>query len=598
MKGSNEARVGGVVLLSLAALGGGYVFLTGQRKGGDTYRVVVKSGVASIRPGSDVLLRGVKIGEVRQVALDPTTQNPLLTLAIKQDEKTPIRLLRNYAYTIRAGSFIGENYVDIRGDYDAQNPSFQPDSEKPNDLIVATAPGGFNDLTAQVGTLSADFQKTLARFDKTLDSLNSGVLSAQMQLKMARALEGVAKLTNQASQSFSKDGIKFGLGDAQAQRALRQTLKNTAAASRQASQIARNVDALTNNAGRLTNNLNGVVDENRSQLRSLLGNFSTTAKNISGLTEGLSFVVNKGGFKENSQIAFRSLRRAAENVEVGTQSLRNLGDAKTQATLRETITSIRDATGALRDTAVTVRNAVGAPENQKQLGQTLNTLSQTAQSLRSTVENLNEVSQGLKNVVADPQVQSNLKETVANLNGTLVATRAAAERVNGLLGGKKSRQTATSTATPSDGKSSTRSESKTLGDAIPTGVDFTLRHQNKSDENGGKTFGDLTFNANLFDAPFRLGVADVGEGSKLTLQTGKYLGRNAALRYGLYRGKLGVGAEVRKGRFSLEGNLYDPNRRSYNAYLGYAITSNLEILAGQEKRGGVRGASIAVRLRP
>ncbi len=616
MKGSNEARVGIVVLLALMALGGGYVFLTRDTRGGDRYRIVVNSGVASIHPGSDVLLRGVKIGEVRKVGLDPNTQNPLLTLAIKEDQKTPIRLLRNYEYSIRAGSFIGENYVDIRGVYNPSNPAFQPNSENPSDLIVATAPGGFNDLTTQVGALSGDFQKTLARFDKTLDALNNGVLSSKTQLKLAQALEGVAKLTSQASQGFGPQGIRFGFGDPKAQRAFTQTLQNTSEASREAAVAARNVSALTQNAGGLTRNLGSVIDENRSQLRGLLTNFNATARNISGLTESLAFVVNNGGFKENSQIAFRSFRRAAENVEIGTQTLRSLGDPQTQATLRDTLSSIHDATSALRDTAVSVRNALGDPNNQKQLGSTLNELSQTAQSLHSTVDNLNQITGALKNVAVDPQVQTNLKETFANLNGTLAATRSAAERVNVLLGGKKPRnadttQTSTPSGTPSgtpNGQSSTGNDGKSKGDLretsdFPSGLDFTLRNQShfrgsSSVAPDGRTFGDLTFNASLFKAPFRLGLANLGEGNNLTLQTGKYVGKNAAIRYGLYRSKLGLGAEIRKGRFSLEGNLYDPNHGSYNAYVGYGITPQLEVLAGQEDRDGVRSNSIAVRLRP
>ena len=70
------------------------------------------------------------------------------------------------------------------------------------------------------------------------------------------------------------------------------------------------------------------------------------------------------------------------------------------------------------------------------------------------------------------------------------------------------------------------------------------------------------------------------------------------MRYGLYRSKLGIGAEYHTGRLSLEGNLYDPNDRSYNAYLGYQLTPSFEILAGREKSGGVRTNAIGVRLTP
>jgi hypothetical protein len=100
-----------------------------------------------------------------------------------------------------------------------------------------------------------------------------------------------------------------------------------------------------------------------------------------------------------------------------------------------------------------------------------------------------------------------------------------------------------------------------------------------------RNFGDLTFNAELFGSPVRAGIAGIGEGNDLTLQSGTYIGRNGVVRYGLYRSKLGVGAQYNLGRFSLEGNLYDPNRSSGNIYGGFQITPNLEIIAGREKFG-------------
>ena len=608
MKTKNEAKVGAVVLLAIAALLGGYGFLRGMGRGGDNYKMMVQSGSANIQNGSDVRLRGVKIGEVREVALDADTQKPLLTLAI-QKQDPPIALQRDYEYSLRSGSLIGENYVDIRGNFDGAKPRFSANS---NEIIPAKAEGGVADVATQVAGISQDFGVTLQKLNVTIDRINKGVLSYDNQIKLARALEGVAKLTQQASRGFGPNGVKVSLGDPQAQRALNETLRNASVASRninnlttQFGGVARNANTLTQNAGALTNDLRGVVNGSSGQLRGLLTNLSGTASNINGLTESLAFVVEKGGFKENSQLAFRSLRRAAENVEVGTQGLRTFGDPQAQKTLRETLESVNQATGALRDTAVTVRDAVIDPQNREQLGGTFSTLNQTAKSLQGTVQNLNEITGALKNVAVDPQVQSDLKATVANLNGTLAATRSAAERVSGLLGGRKSRKTETSSGTPNDSKdgtSSTRSDAEIAANTFSTGVDFTLRRYTGLKGEGdardaGRTFGDVTLNTELFSKPLRLGVSGIGESNDLTLQSGAYLGRDKIVRYGLYRSKLGVGGEIKRGKFSLEGNLYDPNDASYNAYLGYKISDSLEVIAGREKLGGVRTNAVGVRLR-
>ena len=599
----NEAKVGAVILLALAALLGGYGFLRGLGRGGDTYKLLVQSGAANIQSGSDVRLRGVKIGEVREVALDTNTQKPLLTLAI-QKQNPPIALQRDYEYSLRSGSLIGENYVDIRGNFDNAKPRFSANSEE---VIPATAVGGVADVATQVAGISQDFGVTLQKLNVTIDRINKGILSYDNQIKLARALEGVAKLTQQAQQGFGPNGVKVSLGDPNAQRALNETLRNTSAAARNINNltrdfggVARNANTLTQNAGALTDDLRNVVGQNSGQLRGLVANLNGTARNINGLTESLAFVVEKGGFKENSQLAFRSLRRAAENVEVGTQGLRAFGDPAAQKTLRETLESVNQATGALRDTAVTVRDAVVNPQNREQLAGTFTTLNQTAKSLQGTVQNLNEITGALKNVAVDPQVQSDLKATVANLNGTLVATRVAAERVSGLLGGRKSRSTETSNNTPngeSDATSSTRSDAEIASDKFSTGVDFTLRRYTNARTEAGRTFGDATLNTELFSRPLRLGISGVGEDNDLTIQSGAYLGRDKIVRYGLYRSKLGVGGEIKKGKFSLEGNVYDPNDASYNAYVGYKISDSLEIIAGREKRDGVRTNALGVRLR-
>src|SRR4028118_1669964 len=113
MKTGNEARVGVVVVAALALALSGYFFLRGTAPGADLYYLRI-NGPATIAQGNDVRLQGVKIGEVREVALDPDTQQPIVTIAVK-----PNKLLKNYQYSIRTSSLIGEPYVDIRGAYSA-----------------------------------------------------------------------------------------------------------------------------------------------------------------------------------------------------------------------------------------------------------------------------------------------------------------------------------------------------------------------------------------------------------------------------------------------------------------------------------------------
>lgn len=596
MRGATEAKVGVVVVLALTAMGGGYLFLRGMSLGADSYRLRLLAP-ANIAKGSDIRLQGVKVGVVENVTLDEETQKPLLTLAIKHS--TPeFKLLKTYHYSIRSDSLIGENYVDIRGAYDPAAAVFTPGD--PNEVIQGTPTVAIADVTDVVNSLGKDFRVTLQKLNVTIERVNKGVLSYDNQVRLAQALENVTKLSQKAGQSFDSRGFKIGFGDPAAQRALTEALNNAALASREARGVMDQAKGAARNLNSLTAQFQSITNENRGELKSLLHNLSGTAQNVSGLTQSLNFFLSDPSFKQNSVVAMQSLRRTAENIEAGTAGFKSLaGDPATQKDLRDTLSALRITSESLRDTAGTIKNVVANPENQAQLSNTFKVLTDTAGGLKTTISNLNEITGGLKNIVADPALAANIKASTENLNGTLAATRAAAERVNSLLGGKRP----TKVVNP-DG-TTTETQPVTKISSLPTGLDFTYRNfasvsggPRTGNDVSGRHYGDVTMNAELFGAPFRAGLSSIGDGTDVTLQTGRYFGKNAALRYGLYRSKLGLGGELHKGRFSLEGNVWDFNKRSTNAYLGFKLTPNLEVLAGRENIRGVHANTIGVRLRP
>src|SRR4028118_1915321 len=104
MRGATEARVGAVIVLALALIVVGYFFLRGMGLGADIYYVRL-TGPANIATGNDVRLQGVKIGQVQEVTLDPVTQKPLLTLAVRRNNP-PFVLLQSYQYSIQSGSLL------------------------------------------------------------------------------------------------------------------------------------------------------------------------------------------------------------------------------------------------------------------------------------------------------------------------------------------------------------------------------------------------------------------------------------------------------------------------------------------------------------
>ncbi len=609
MRGANEIRVGIVVVLALLVMGGGYFYLRGVGLGADIYYMRL-NGAAQIANGSDVRLQGIRVGQVQEVTID-ATQKPFMTLAIRRNEPRFV-LAKNYSYSVTGSAVIGDNFVDIRGVYDPSAEAYHPND--PTQIIPGTAGGGIAGVTDQATALMKDMQKTLGSLNVTIQRINQGVLSEPNQKHLTEALQGMAQLSKQAQQSFGPQGVRLTIGDPQSQRALNAMLANASSAARQAGNAANQAGsaatAAAANVNRLTGDLSSVVGENRAQLRILLGTLNKTATNVAGLAQTLDFTVNKSGFAENANVALRAMRRSAENIESSTATFKAFtSDATLQKNLRDTVNTLNETTKLLRETTLSVKTLVTDPATQEQLKTTLATINTAATSLQATSENLRDTTAGFKNVFGDPKVQSDMKAIPAELKLTLAtaqgaaeaarhtaeAAQATAERINAILGGRRKR---TTPEQPGGEKAQRQG-------FAPGGYNLTLRHfldpsgrERDGDDVEHQNYGDIDFNAELFGGPFRLGLANIGEGNDLTLQTGRFLGKNGAVRYGLFRSKLGVGADWHKGRFSLEGNLWNPNERSFNAYLGYRVTPQVEIIAGREHIRGVRTNAVGVRLTP
>ncbi len=583
MRYSNEIRVGIVFLGGLALIVFGYFYLRGLGLNAEFYTLRL-NGAASIAQGNDVRLQGVKVGQVADVNFDPKTQQPILKIAVRRADPS-FKLLKTYQYSVQISGLVGENYVDIRGPYNANADIYNPDD--PTEVIPAEAAGGILAATNTANDVAKSLETTIKKVNRTLDNINNGVLNNPNQKKLAQALDGVAKLTTSASKTFDQSTGR------QLQRTLSNAERSSAnieRATRDAGGLSRDVQGLVRNANgqlrRTSDNFNGIASENRGQLRALLANTTRASDSIAGLTETLDYTLRAGGFKENSQIALQSLRRAAENVEVATSGIRKLSEDPTTGTdLKRTLVALRESTESLRDTATSLQGFV-AGDGTGQLKGVLTTLNATANNLEITTASIN-------NIIADPAVQADIKGSADNLNATLASTRATAERINALLGGKKRTQTDAATGA---GTASDIAATDTFGSP---GASLILRSLSETpDGKSGRNFGDARFDADLLGGPFRIGIDNIGDGDNFTLQTGSYLSRNLATRYGLYRSKLGVGLEARQGKFFVEGNAYGLNDPSYNLYGGVTITRNLDLMAGAESIRGNGSASIAVRLRP
>jgi ABC-type transporter Mla subunit MlaD len=566
---ANEVRVGAVVLVALALVIGGYFYFQGVGLGAQFYYVRLQQP-ANVSEGAEVRLQGVKIGVVHDVSLDPATQKPLLVLAVNR-HNPPYQLRKSYSYTITSASLLGDQYVDIHGPVTKNQDSYTPNS--PEQVILAKSA----DFGAVKDEVMDNVRKTMDQLNVTLNRINNGVLSGENQKNLMIALKGLAQLSQKAGQSMGPGGIKVALGDQKAAEALRLTLQNSAAAAN-----------AINHTSELATKL---LAQNRERTNRIFINLDKTSQQTADVMESLNFMLKHSGIEQNAPKTFAALRQAAENVQTATEGFKSLGSGDSVEGIRQSLASLRQSSDALRDATVSIKNLLTDTTMQGQFKSTFASLQQISSTLEQTSDNLNQASAGLKNVLGDAKLQEDLKASAEELRATLTNTSAAAARVNHLLGGKtpdSSAPKSTSTNTPAPGAAS-----KDTSDNRRSGLDFTYRYLNNEKDH---YYGDLTLNASLFGGPFRLGLSGIGEGNDLTLQTGNYFGEGGDLRYGLYRSKLGLGADYYWKRFSLEGNLYDPNDASWNAYLGLKLTPHMEVLLGREKNGEVRSTALGVRL--
>jgi ABC-type transporter Mla subunit MlaD len=569
MKAANEVRVGAVVLAALALLVFGYIYFRGVGIGAQMYYVRLQQP-ASISEGAEVRLQGVKIGVVHDVSLDPNTQKPLLVLAVNR-HSPPYQLRKNYIYSVTSASLLGEHYVDIHGPVTADTDIYQPDD--PDQIIVAKS----SDLGTVKDELVDSLQETMNQLNVTLSRINNGVLSGENQKNLTIALQGMAQLSKQASKGVGPNGFKVALGDQKAADALRLTLQNSAAA---ANAINRTSELATQ-----------LLAQNRQRANAIFINLDKTSQETANVMESLNFMLKHSGIEQNAPQTFAALREAAENVKTATEGFKTLGNGDSVEGIRASLASLRESSDALRDATVSIKNLLTDTAMQGQFKSTFASLQQISSTLEKTSDNLNQASAGLKNVLGDAQLQEDLKASAEELRNTLANTSAAAARVNHLLGGRSS--DSTEPKSTSTDATATKATSKSSSDNRRSGLDFTYRYLNNEENHH---YGDLTFNTSLFGGPFRLGLSGIGDDNSLTLQTGNYLGDGGDIRYGLYRSKLGLGADYYWKRFSLEGNVYDPNNASWNAYLGLKLTPHVQVLLGRDKNGDVRSTALGVRL--
>jgi phospholipid/cholesterol/gamma-HCH transport system substrate-binding protein len=235
---------------------------------------------------------------------------------------------------------------------------------------------------------------------------------------------------------------------------------------------------------------------------------------------------------------------------------------------------ISDASGAARDFAALgrdLRSALASGDGAQ--------LQKALASAARAAQNLEAASERLRKLAEDEKMEADIRQTLASAREAAQGAADVVDRLQKIVGPR--------------GRGATGAPSKQA-----PGLGSRLDLFGKTD--GGDLRVDYNFTLpGPRDAFYRVGLFDIGEGTKVNLQRGRMLDERSALRYGLYASRIGIGYDQRLGdRLDLQLDLYRPNDPRLEAKLRYRIRDNFGAWIGLEDVFGDGGALIGLQFRP
>ncbi len=265
----NYALVGLFVIVLFAALASAVFWLTlgGDNKTYDRYRVYFRESVAGLNPKATVRYRGVQVGQVESIRLDPNNSDQV-DVVLDIERGTPIR--RDTIATLSKQGLTGVAAVELSGG-GGQSPPLEKDVDQELPVIqagpslVARLDDAFNNILTNVNSLSS-------RLERLLNDDN--------QTAITQTLQHLDKITGALADRADS---------------LRQTLVNvetfTGALAGRAERIGKALDQLAvalEGAGDLNGQLRATLSDFRAgaqAVRKTADTFNQTSRDLSGMAK-------------------------------------------------------------------------------------------------------------------------------------------------------------------------------------------------------------------------------------------------------------------------------------------------------------------------
>jgi phospholipid/cholesterol/gamma-HCH transport system substrate-binding protein len=205
MKRRDELIVGATILFSLAVVTVGAIWLAKAQVGSGQYLQTARfHTVGGLGEGNPVVLRGVRVGRVRDVRLSPSGEWVLADLQIYEGALLP----QEPAIIAASASLFGEWQAEI---IDLLSPPDDPTVQRA--LLLAASEGGeqwpgatlpdIGQLTAQAGRIATDIATVSSRVQAAFDSQT--VLDVQRSIRdFGQIADTLTKFTEQQTTVFGE----------------------------------------------------------------------------------------------------------------------------------------------------------------------------------------------------------------------------------------------------------------------------------------------------------------------------------------------------------------------------------------------------------
>lgn len=264
MKISREIKVAVLVILSIVLFYWGFVFLKGRNLFDTSNKLyAVYDNVAGLVVSAPVTINGLTIGKVNTIEMLPDGKMKV-ELVITNEQ---IQIAKSSTAQIKDSGLIGGREIAILNNFSDTNYVVSGDTLKTSDKLGLTA-----ELANQIGPVKDKVEILLENANKLIENLNATLdASTQQKLKSAIAsLEVTMKEFGQASKS-----------------------------------------------------INGILDDNKSKLNTMVSNFEKTSSNLNSMSSSLE-KADLGATVKKLEATLTSVNAMMSNLEQGKGSIGKL----------------------------------------------------------------------------------------------------------------------------------------------------------------------------------------------------------------------------------------------------------------------------------